>query len=47
MSRLLIFLVIAMFIQLLLVWAFTHYGLIVLSACSWWMWSLGNGRNHA
>jgi len=47
MSRLLIFLVIAMLIQFLLVWALTHYGLIVLGACSWWMWSLWNGRNHA
>ena len=47
MSRLLIFLVIAMLIQFLLVWAFTHYGLIVLGACSWWMWSLWTGRNHA
>ena len=47
MSRLLIFLVIAMLIQFLLMWALAHYGLIVLGACSWWMWSLWTGRNHA
>jgi len=37
MVRLLIFLVIVVLIQFLLTWVLTHYGLIVLGACSWWM----------
>ena len=47
MTRLLIFLVIVVLIQNLLVWALTHYGFILLGACSWWMWSLWSGRHHA
>ena len=47
MSRLLIFLVVAVLIQFLVVWALTHFGLIILGACGWWMWSLWMGRNHA
>jgi hypothetical protein len=37
MARLLIFLVIVVLIQYLLAWALTHYGFILLGACSWWM----------
>jgi len=37
MVRLLIFLVIVVLIQFLLTWVLTHYGLIVLGACSWWI----------
>ena len=47
MARLLIFLVIVVLIQFLLMWVLTHYGLILLGACSWWMWSLWSGRRHA
>jgi len=47
MARLLIFLVIVVLIQYLLVWALTHYGFILLGACSWWMWSLWSGRHPA
>jgi hypothetical protein len=47
MVRLLIFLVIVVLIQYLLTWALLHYGIIVLGACSWWMWSLWNGRRNA
>jgi len=47
MARFLIFLVIVVLIQFLLAWVLTHYGLILLGACSWWMWSLWNGRQHA
>lgn len=47
MARLLIFLVIVVLIQYLLAWALLHYGIIMLGACSWWMWSLWNGRHHA
>jgi hypothetical protein len=46
MARLLIFLVIVVPIQFVLVWALTHFGLILLGAASWWMWSLWNGRRH-
>ena len=47
MSKLLIFLVLVVLIQFVLVWALTHYGFILLGACSWWMWSLWNGRRNA
>lgn len=47
MTRLLILLIIAVLIQFVLVWALTHYGIILLGACSWWMWSISNGRQHA
>jgi hypothetical protein len=47
MARLLIFLVIVVLIQYLLTWALLHYGIIVLGACSWWMWSLWSGRRNA
>ncbi|MGD1014712.1 MAG: hypothetical protein ABR963_10035 [Acidimicrobiales bacterium] len=46
MARLLIFLAIVALIQFVLVWALTHFGLILLGAASWWMWSLWNGRRH-
>ena len=46
MARLLIFLVIVVLIQFVLVLALTHFGLILLGAASWWMWSLWNGRRH-
>ena len=47
MPRLLIFLVIVVLIQYLLEWALIHYGIILLGACSWWMWSLWSGRRNA
>ena len=47
MVRLLIFLVIVVLIQYRPGLGAAHYGLIVLGACSWWMWSLWSGRRHA
>jgi hypothetical protein len=47
MVRFLIFLVIVVLIQYLLAWALLHFGIIVLGACSWWMWSLWSGRRSA
>ena len=46
MTRLLIFLIVVVLIQFVLVWALTHFGLILLGACSWWIWSLSSGRHH-
>jgi hypothetical protein len=47
MNRLLILLVVAVLIEFVLSWALTHYGLVVLGACSWWMWSLWQGNRRA
>ena len=47
MVRFLIFLVIVVLIQYLLAWALLHFGIIVLGACSWWMWSLWSGHRNA
>jgi len=47
MFRLLVYFAVVVLIQFLLMWALTHYGLILLGACSWWIWSLWNGRRHA
>jgi hypothetical protein len=47
MRRLLIFLVLAIFIEFALSWALEHFGLIVLGGCSWWMWSLWQGHRRA
>ena len=47
MGRLLTFLVAIILIQFALVWVLTHFGLIILGGCAWWMWSLWIGRNHA
>jgi hypothetical protein len=47
MSRLLIFLIVATLIQFFLLWALTHFGLILLGVCSWWIWSLFIGRRRA
>jgi hypothetical protein len=47
MVRLLIFLVVVVLIQYLLTWALIHYGIILIGACSWWIWSLWSGRRNA
>ena len=47
MNRLLILLVVGVLIEFVLSWAFAHYGLVVLGACSWWMWSLWQGHRCA
>jgi hypothetical protein len=47
MRRLLIFLVLLVLIEFVLPWALAHYGLIVLGASSWWMWSLWQGHRRA
>lgn len=47
MRRLLIFLVLAILIEFVFSWALAHCGLIVLGACSWWMWSLWQGHRRA
>ena len=47
MMRLLVVLVIATLIQLLLAWAFTHLGLIVVGVCVWAAWSQWKKRQHA
>ncbi len=46
MTRLLILLVIVVLIQYVVVWALTHYGFILLGACSWWMRSLWSGHRQ-
>jgi hypothetical protein len=47
MSRLLIFLALATVILLGFEWLFTHFGLVVLGAGGWWMWSQWEGRRNA
>jgi hypothetical protein len=47
MSRLLIFLVLAMLIPLGLEWIFVHFGLVVLGVGGWWVWSQWEGRRNA
>ena len=46
MSRLLIFLVAAVALQFAIVWVLTHFGLIVLGATGWWMWSRWSEHHH-
>ena len=46
MSRLLIFLVAAVFLQFAVVWVLTRFALIVLGAGGWWMWSRWSERHH-
>ena len=47
MGRLLTYLVAIVLIQFVLIWALTHFGLIILGGGVWWLWSLWMGRNHA
>ena len=47
MGKLLIFWVLATLAQLILVWALTHYGLILIGVGTWAMWSWWKGRSHA
>lgn len=47
MSRLLAFLIVATLAQFLLLWVLTHYGIVVLGACSWGAWSWWERRRRA
>lgn len=47
MARLLALLAIVVVIQLLLVWTFTHLGVIAVGACAWGAWRWWKGRRHA
>jgi hypothetical protein len=46
MGRLLIYLLAAVLFQFALVWVLTHFGLVVLGAGGWWMWSRLSGRSR-
>ena len=47
MTKLLVFLVAATAIQLILVWAIAHLGVLVLGACAWGAWSWWRGQRDA
>lgn len=47
MSRLFVFLVGVILVEYVLGWALAHFGVVVLGGCSWWAWSLWQGRRRA
>jgi hypothetical protein len=47
LGKICILLVIACLAQLLLVWAVTHIGIVLLGGLGWWLWSWHLGRKGA
>ena len=33
--------------QFVILWSLTHLGIVIVGACSWWLWSKGSERHDA
>lgn len=47
LTRVLLILVAITLAQFLLIWVLSHFGIVVLGACGWWLWSSWEGHKSA
>ena len=47
LTRVLLILVGVALAQFAVLWVLTHFAVVVLGACGWWLWSSWEGRKSA